>query len=411
MTGLVRVVIAIALLLGPLLLSCSANREPRIVPELLSQKPVCLALDWGRNSRPTFYGRPAPDTLTLVPNRGEHVSTMEWTDVWGRVELAPSQLDRRGGGWVWWMLGDSLAIQAENPTMDGISIWLTDNDDNSIATWREFGLVVSETSPSGRVRLRPYQCSGPAKVNELRFVGVSKEGNGGPSGAVGEVIRDSSRWQGVWGLIARTRAPYVNFEREMLVLVAGPRGAPGDSVVIERVTESSKELQIRVVAYQQCSPLMVVRQPYHVARVRISDRKPVFENLFVRGSNCIPAAPDRLKITRHAVSGVVPAQAPDTAPAWLDADSSFTGPTRYIPVRFIRNIVGLQFRDSATQAQRQYAIALVSGKVIGGYRTAGIYLVQVEDSGDGSGIMRAIERLESLPFVSGATPDIATSPD
>jgi hypothetical protein len=107
----------------------------------------------------------------------------------------------------------------------------------------------------------------------------------------------------------------------------------------------------------------------------------------------------------------VPAEAPDSVPAWLRSDSSFAGPTQYIPLRFTRNILGLQFKSDATQSQRQAAVDMISGRVIGGYRAAGIYLVWVEDPGDGSGIMPAVERLESLPFVSGATPDLATTPN
>jgi hypothetical protein len=107
----------------------------------------------------------------------------------------------------------------------------------------------------------------------------------------------------------------------------------------------------------------------------------------------------------------VPAEAPDTVPAWVVADSTQTGPTRYIPVRFTKNIIGVQFKSDATSSQRQSAIDAVFGRVIGGYRAAGIYLVWVQDPGDGSGIIGAVERLESLPFVAGATPDMATQPN
>ena len=107
----------------------------------------------------------------------------------------------------------------------------------------------------------------------------------------------------------------------------------------------------------------------------------------------------------------MPAEAPDTVPSWARADSSFVGPSQYISVRFIRNIVVLQFRKEATQPQRQRAVDLVSGNVIGGYQNTGIYLVQVADPGDGSAIMRAAERLTALPFVSAASPDIELGPN
>jgi hypothetical protein len=104
--------------------------------------------------------------------------------------------------------------------------------------------------------------------------------------------------------------------------------------------------------------------------------------------------------------GVVPAEAPDTVPSWARADSSLLGPSQYISARFIRNIVVLQFRKEATQPERQQAVDLVSGKVIGGYRSTGIYLVQVADPGDGSVIVRAAERLTALPSVLAASADI-----
>lgn len=254
-----------------------------IVPELLSHKPVCLTLDWGADPRATFYSRPAPDTLTLLPNRGERVSTMEWTDVWGHIELAPSQQDRRGGGWVWWMVGDTLAIQGENPTMDGIAIWLVHKNGRSVATWKEFGLTSAENSPGGRVRLRPYECSGPAQAPD----------------------------------------------------------EPG-----------------------------------------------------------------------HA-TGIVPAAAPDTVPSWVRVDP-LIGPSAYIPVKFRRNILVVHFRREATQTQRQAAIDMISGTVVGGTNRNtgnGFYLIRVADPGDGSGLVRAAERLKGFPFVSSAGPDIEFGPN
>jgi len=258
----------------------------------------------------------------------------------------------------------------------------------------------------------------PAKApDEPGFVSLLK----GPDSrlyhlAVGEVIRDSSRWHAVWGVISRVNlappAPYVDFEREMLVLVAGPTGGPGDSVVIERVTESSRGLRVWVTAYQQCSPLILVKAPYHVVRVRRSPRKPVFENRLVRGPQCMPADTNR-KISRFPAAEVVPAEAPDSVPAWVRADSNFTGPSAHIPIKFRNNILVVHFRREATQAQRQFAIHLISGVVVGGSNGGtgnGMYLVRVADPGDGSVLVRASEHLKRLPYVSAASPDIEFGP-
>lgn len=97
-------------------------------------------------------------------------------------------------------------------------------------------------------------------------------------------------------------------------------------------------------------------------------------------------------------------------PSWVNADSSWAGPSSYIPVKFTKTIVVLQFKSEATQAERQAAVDSVAGTVIGGYNAAGIYLLQVSDPGDGSGIMRAVEKLEALPNVLGATPNVEFGP-
>lgn len=143
-----------------LVLSCAASREPGIMPKLLAHEPVCLTLDWGAGPRATFYSRPAPDTLVLLTRPKDRRPFFDNFDAWGLIELAPSQQDREGGGWVWWMANDTLNIRAENPTMDGLAIWSVQPDKRSVASWREFGLVSSEASEAGHVGLHPYECSG-----------------------------------------------------------------------------------------------------------------------------------------------------------------------------------------------------------------------------------------------------------
>ena len=132
--------------------------------------------------------------------------------------------------------------------------------------------------------------------------------------------------------------------------------------------------------------------------------------LIVWFTSCRPgppstAAPENSKF-RSDRPEVVPAEAPDTVPSWAVADSSYAGPSQYISARFIRNLVVLQFHKEATQPERQRAVDLVSGTVIGGYRSGGIYLIQVADPGDGSVIVRAAEHLNALPSVLAASPDV-----
>jgi hypothetical protein len=64
------------------------------------------------------------------------------------------------------------------------------------------------------------------------------------------------------------------------------------------------------------------------------------------------------------------------------------------------------------RGQRQAAIDLVSGVVMGGHNRTGngMYLVRVADPGNGSALTRASERLEALPSVSAASPVSPSDP-
>lgn len=125
----------------------------------------------------------------------------------------------------------------------------------------------------------------------------------------------------------------------------------------------------------------------------------------------IGCAPSSAGSTQRSV---VPAQAPDSVPAWVRADSNLSGPSAHIPVKFRKNLLVVQFRREATQAQRQAAIDLISGTVVGGDNGGagnGIYLVRVADPGDGSELVRAGQRLQALPQIFAASPDVAFGPN
>src|SRR5215212_4448435 len=49
---------------------CSGNSERQIITALARREPVCLTIDWGSAPAPIYSGRPAPDTLLLLPERG-----------------------------------------------------------------------------------------------------------------------------------------------------------------------------------------------------------------------------------------------------------------------------------------------------------------------------------------------------
>ena len=158
MRELVKSVIASSL--GALLLSCSPNPEPRVLPDLLARKPVCLALDWGTGPPPDFFGWTAPDTLLLLPAGGEDLGHADSAGVEGRVALAGSQQDRKGGGWIWWTQHDTLVISSMSPTMDDLVVFAVRPEGRVPVDWRGPGLAASE---GGRVGLYPYECKGLAE--------------------------------------------------------------------------------------------------------------------------------------------------------------------------------------------------------------------------------------------------------
>lgn len=108
----------------------------------------------------------------------------------------------------------------------------------------------------------------------------------------------------------------------------------------------------------------------------------------------------------------VSATPPDSIPEWFNSDTGMIGPTDSIGFRFTKNVVLVIFTDSSTIADRQLAVALVNGKVIGGEpveRGSGAYYLWVEDDGTGSQLWTITRRLSALPQVRLAMPIIGLS--
>ena len=108
----------------------------------------------------------------------------------------------------------------------------------------------------------------------------------------------------------------------------------------------------------------------------------------------------RPQSVKERFSSHVPEIPPDTTPAWADADLDMTR-------TFVKNIVLVIFADSATQEDRQAAVELVGGTVIGGSRYTpdgrGVYVLYVDDDGSGTALKTAIVRLLALPQVVAAS--------
>jgi len=134
--------------------NCAANQKPGIIPELKAGKPVCLTMDWGQSARPSFSGRPAPDTLLLLPERGGRPGIPADADSRGMIALAPSQRDREGGGWTWWTKADTLSITGWDVTEEHLAIQAEKADLSVPATWAE-----AMSGRRGTVTLQPYECT------------------------------------------------------------------------------------------------------------------------------------------------------------------------------------------------------------------------------------------------------------
>lgn len=75
-------------------------------------------------------------------------------------------------------------------------------------------------------------------------------------------------------------------------------------------------------------------------------------------------------------------------------------------MKLVRSIVKVMFKDGAIQRQRQQAIDVVDGAVVGGLRITGSdgwYFVRIPGSTYGD-IRAAVGKLQALPQVEGAFP-------
>ena len=105
---------------------------------------------------------------------------------------------------------------------------------------------------------------------------------------------------------------------------------------------------------------------------------------------------------------------PTTVESWVEADTNVSGPTDSVHVSFVKRVLALRFHFGTLLVDRQLAIALVDGHVVGGRRDGpygpegiaavsdGLYYLQVPDDGSGAQLVRASIRLSKLPQVQMA---------
>ena len=117
-----------------------------------------------------------------------------------------------------------------------------------------------------------------------------------------------------------------------------------------------------------------------------------------------------LVVTDFAAEQGVTLAPPTSYPDWIHADSNISDRTDSIHVRFVKRILMVRFRPGATLADRQLAVALVNGVVVGGSQNpdgvTGFYYIQIADDGTGAPLFAAGRKLARLPQVASAIPEI-----
>lgn len=105
----------------------------------------------------------------------------------------------------------------------------------------------------------------------------------------------------------------------------------------------------------------------------------------------------------------VPPVAPDSVPQWIYNPSNRVGEGS---PWFLRNIIVLGFKEGTTRVERQEAVDLIGGEVIGGVQYGvgeGEYYVRIQDDGTTEPLFRAIDLLETLPQVSFAATELVNA--
>jgi hypothetical protein len=106
----------------------------------------------------------------------------------------------------------------------------------------------------------------------------------------------------------------------------------------------------------------------------------------------------------------VPAVAPNHTPPGFYGPENIRHGSACLAGAMLRGIVVVVFEEGATQAERQAAVDLVKGEVVGGINPGvgreGYYYIRVEDDPDGQILCDATDLLDDLPQVALAVESI-----
>ncbi|HEU0300505.1 MAG TPA: S8 family serine peptidase [Longimicrobium sp.] len=105
----------------------------------------------------------------------------------------------------------------------------------------------------------------------------------------------------------------------------------------------------------------------------------------------------------------VPSAAPDGVPDWVYAPANISTNLPQLSGTYLRQFVTVMFAPGTPQDERQAAVNAVGGTVVGGRRLPegdGMYYVQLADDGTAAPLVKAMDRLEGLPQVIGASAEM-----
>ena len=108
------------------------------------------------------------------------------------------------------------------------------------------------------------------------------------------------------------------------------------------------------------------------------------------------------------VCAVVPATPPDSTPREYETFADTVNGGNHFGGPVLRDIIVLQFKRGTAQSEKESAICLVEGVVVGGRpltKNEGIYLVRIPGDRTAGTLFKAIGRLRPLPQVLFVGPE------
>jgi subtilisin family serine protease len=130
----------------------------------------------------------------------------------------------------------------------------------------------------------------------------------------------------------------------------------------------------------------------------------------------VPRAVKRFRFSVKIFTSVpgekrVPLTAPDTIPAGFydTTNVMLNSPYFGLSRRALKDIVVIRYNADATREERQAAVDVIAGEVVGGQRMSpsmeGSYFVRINDDGTGRQMLKAVDTLSTLPSVATVKPE------